>query len=220
MIGVDAVNIKKLNHLMNDEPKKPYHHGHLRTALLEVARARLAEGNETTLSLRDLAGRVGVSVNATYRHFASKEALLMELAAEGFEALRMGMLRAAAELGNADAIERLHATGEAYVKFAQHDPALFQLMFGRQGRFAAYEHFRQSAEEAFAVVVGCVAGVQQVAMDDPAATKAAVAAWSLVHGFAILSIGGYLEALPEAQRPNVLEISKMLQVKAQDSVEN
>ena len=192
--------------------KKPYHHGNLRVTLLEAARARLAEGAEATLSLRDLAARVGVSVNATYRHFDSKEALLMELAAEGFDALRAHMLGAVAQLGAADTIERLHATGEAYVHFAQHDPALFQLMFGREGRFAEYERFCQSAGAAFAVVVGCVAAVQQVAMDDPSATKAAIAAWSLVHGFAILSLGGYLEALPEVLRPSVREVVKMLEV--------
>jgi AcrR family transcriptional regulator len=192
--------------------KKPYHHGNLRVTLLEAARARLAEGAEATLSLRDLAARVGVSVNATYRHFDSKEALLMELAAEGFDALRALMLGAVAQLGAADTIERLHATGEAYVHFAQHDPALFQLMFGREGRFAEHERFRQSAGAAFAVVVGCVAAVQQVAMDDPSATKAAIAAWSLVHGFAILSLGGYLEALPEVLRPSVREVVKMLEV--------
>ena len=192
--------------------KKPYHHGNLRSALLEAARTRLAEGAEATLSLRDLAARVGVSVNATYRHFESKEALLMELAAEGFDALRAHMLGAVAQLGGADTIERLRATGEAYVHFAQHDPALFQLMFGREGRFAEHERFRQAAEAAFAVVVGSVAAVQQVAMDDPSATKAAIAAWSLVHGFAILSLGGYLEALPEALRPNVREVVKMLEV--------
>ena len=192
--------------------KKPYHHGNLRSALLEAARTRLAEGAEATLSLRDLAARVGVSVNATYRHFENKEALLMELAAEGFDALRAHMLGAVAQLGGADTIERLRATGEAYVHFAQHDPALFQLMFGREGRFAEFERFRQAAEAAFAVVVGCVAAVQQVAMDDPSATKAAMAAWSLVHGFAILSLGGYLEALPEALRPNVREVVKMLEV--------
>ena len=59
---------------------KPYHHGNLKEALLQAARARLAETAEADLSLRDLAARVGVSVNATYRHFASKDAMLMELA--------------------------------------------------------------------------------------------------------------------------------------------
>ena len=192
--------------------KKPYHHGNLRAALLEAARARLAEGAEATLSLRDLAARVGVSVNATYRHFDNKEALLMELAAEGFDALRAGMLGAVAKLCTAEPIERLHAAGEAYVHFAHQDRALFQLMFGREGRFAEHERFRRAAETAFGVVVEGVATVQEVAMDDPSATKAAIAAWSLVHGFAILSLGGYLEALPEDRRPNVREVVKMLEV--------
>ncbi|MCA3278603.1 MAG: TetR/AcrR family transcriptional regulator [Roseomonas sp.] len=192
--------------------KKPYHHGNLRIALLEAARARLAEGAEAALTLRDIASRVGVSVNATYRHFDSKEALLMELAAQGFDALRAAMLSASAALGSAEAIEQLYAAGEAYVRFAQQDPALFKLMFGREGRFAAYERFDQAAEAAFAVVVERVAAVQGVAPHPIGATKAAVAAWSLVHGFAILSIGGYLEALPEERRPNLRDVMKMLDV--------
>ncbi len=136
----------------------------------------------------------------------------MELAAEGFDALRAGMLGAVAKLGTAEPIERLHAAGEAYVHFAHQDRALFQLMFGREGRFAEYERFRRATEAAFAVVVEGVAAVQEVAMDDPSATKAAIAAWSLVHGFAILSLGGYLEALPEDRRPTVREVVKMLEV--------
>jgi hypothetical protein len=33
-----------------------------------------------------------------------------------------------------------------------------------------------------------------------------------MHGFAILSLGGYLKALPEDRRPNVREVVKMLEV--------
>ena len=58
-----------------------YLHEDLRAALMEAARERLAEGAEADSSLRELATRVGVSVNATYRRFESTEDLLVELVA-------------------------------------------------------------------------------------------------------------------------------------------
>ncbi len=43
----------------------------------------LAEKGGDGFSLRELARRVGVTANASYRHFANKDALLLALAAEG-----------------------------------------------------------------------------------------------------------------------------------------
>jgi len=197
---------------------KPYHHGNLRAALLEAARARLAEAAEGDLSLRDLATRVGVSVNATYRHFDSKEALLTELAAMGFDGLRARMQEAMASLDDVSPTRRLRSAGEAYTVFAMQDPALFQLMFGRNGRFGTSERFRASANAAFNVVVDCVAAVRGESPQSPAVVKAAVAAWSLVHGYATLDVGGYLPALPQACQPSALEVVRMLDVDGQEPV--
>ena len=45
---------------------KPYHHGNLRAALLEAARARLSEGSEADLALlEDVAGRYGAGLVTT-----------------------------------------------------------------------------------------------------------------------------------------------------------
>lgn len=189
---------------------KPYHHGNLRVALLDVARARLAEGAEADLSLRNLALRVGVSVNATYRHFESKEALLMELAAQGFEALGACMQDAIATRGGAGAVERLRVAGEAYTEFAQRDPALFRLMFGRKGRFSEHDRFRTAADATFGIVIACVAAILEQPADSSSVLKGAVTAWALVHGYATLGVDGYLQALPESGRPTARELVRML----------
>ena len=71
-----------------------YHHGDLRRALLlEAVRTISAEG-AAALTLRGVGDRLGVSRTALYRHFADKQALLDEVAAEGFRMLRTA-LRAA-----------------------------------------------------------------------------------------------------------------------------
>ena len=55
-----------------------YHHGNLRDTLVTATIAQLAQQHDATLSLRELARTVGVSIAAVYRHFPSKEALLAE----------------------------------------------------------------------------------------------------------------------------------------------
>src|SRR5690554_7850941 len=65
----------------------PYHHGDLRSALLQEADVMLKENGIEGLSLRQLAERVGVSRTAPYHHFRDKHELLCALATEGFREL-------------------------------------------------------------------------------------------------------------------------------------
>src|SRR5215813_12937847 len=66
----------------------PYHHGDLRRALIEAALSMLKEEGAWTFTLREVARRAGVSHAAPYNHFSDKAALLAEVAAMGFQALR------------------------------------------------------------------------------------------------------------------------------------
>src|SRR5215212_466981 len=100
---------------------RPYHHGNLRSALLEAAERTLARGGE--LSLRELAREVGVSHAAPRRHFAGKQALLDALAADGFDRLGAEM-RAAIGGAGPDLRARLRAVAHTYVRFATQHAAL------------------------------------------------------------------------------------------------
>jgi len=68
---------------------RPYHHGHLRDALLAEAERTLREQGVEQLSLRDLARQAGVSHAAPRRHFADRQALLDALAGAGFARLAL-----------------------------------------------------------------------------------------------------------------------------------
>jgi AcrR family transcriptional regulator len=110
---------------MND---RPYHHGHLRAALLDEAERTLREQGIDALSLRDLARQAGVSHAAPRRHFADRQALLDALAEAGFT--RLGAeVSAAIDGAGKDYRARLQAAATAYVRFATADAALLQLMF-------------------------------------------------------------------------------------------
>ncbi|MCA9708300.1 MAG: TetR/AcrR family transcriptional regulator [Myxococcales bacterium] len=104
-----------------------YHHGDLRAALLQAAVALIAEHGVTKLSLRECARRAGVSHAAPYRHFPSKDALLVAIAEEGFGWLYQAGRRAME--GLVDPRERLDAYGVAYVRFAIEHPVHLRTMF-------------------------------------------------------------------------------------------
>ncbi len=82
------------------------------------------------LSLRAVARRAGVSHAAPYRHFPNHEALLVELAMEGFVELREEIVQAATQRGVES--DRIANIGAAYMRFAARRPALARLMFGPQ----------------------------------------------------------------------------------------
>jgi AcrR family transcriptional regulator len=156
-----------------------YHHGDLRAAVIAAGLERLQGGDDGELGLRALARDVGVSATALYRHFPDKEALLDALADEGLR--RLGALQAQAWLKAGGGIAGFKATGAAYVRFAHDEPALFRLSFTRQmpdrkeggdGGEVAYNLLRAGVGEA-------LPGVK-----DP--DVAALHAWSLVHGLAML----------------------------------
>src|SRR5579871_1734507 len=84
---------------------RPYHHGHLKKALLDAALALIAETGARGFTLREAARRAGVSHNAPYRHFRDKDDLLAAVAADGFDRLGEAMTRAA---GKAKQIGRAH----------------------------------------------------------------------------------------------------------------
>ncbi len=176
-------------------PKATYHHGDLRTALLEAAVVALREGGIAGLSLRDCARRVGVSHAAPYRHFASKDLLLAAIAGQGFAWLAAA--GRAAMAGQRDPQARLDAYGQAYVRFAVAHPEHFRVMFTAQIADCT-EADQEVADAAFGLLRDAVAAVQAASPDAaiPDADTAAVAYWSRPHGLAMLLLDGRVP--PEA----------------------
>jgi AcrR family transcriptional regulator len=107
--------------------ERPFHHGNLRTALLDQAELALRTKGVEELSLRELAREIGVSHGAPRSHFIDRKALLDALAERGFLALASAM-RAGAD-SRTEYAESLRAAGQAYVDFAVANAALLDLMF-------------------------------------------------------------------------------------------
>ena len=85
------------------KPRRSYHHGNLRRALIDQALATIQAEGVDALTLRSIGARIGVSRSALYRHFADKRALLTAVATEGFAALRQKLVSAWEEGGRDEA---------------------------------------------------------------------------------------------------------------------
>jgi len=174
----------------------PYHHGALREAMLKAAERILGRDGIAGLTLRAAAREAGVSHAAPKNHFGDVRGLLSELAAVGFA--RFGAALVANTREGETSKARLAALGHGYVAFAQRNPGLFLLMFRSERLDFSRPPLRAAAEAAFGVLAGAVGARRREAPETPSTLSQAAqitAAWSLVHGFAMLMLDGRLKPL-------------------------
>jgi AcrR family transcriptional regulator len=158
-----------------------------RTALLDAATRLLDEGGVDAVTLREVGRLAGVSHNAPYKHFASKEALLAAVAAR-FLAERRGALDPSATPEAA-----LRTTLVAYLAWALRHPVRFKLVFGRWSidspELAEAAH---AAHEALVSLVTDAQATGALPAGDPVRLAALLRA--LTHGAADLALAGHLAA--------------------------
>lgn len=164
-----------------------YHHGDLRAAVIAAGMKRLAANDGEELRLRALARDVGVSATALYRHFPDREALLDALADEGLR--HLGVLQSDAWRKAGGGKAGFLATGVAYVRFAHDAPAVFRLSFTR--RMPARGGGASGGDETAYDLLRL--GVAQAMPHIEAPDVAALHAWALVHGLAMLILDGRIE---------------------------
>lgn len=160
-----------------------YHHGDLRRTLLAAAVEMIADRGPGQLSLRDLARRAGVSHAAPTHHFKDKTGLFTDIATEGFQLL-------GDSLTGADRAD-LRGMGRRYVDFALRHPAHFTVMYDRSLTHADDPELAAAAARAGRILRDAVTELPPDRRGaDPDA--AVLAAWSLAHGFATLTLNGNL----------------------------
>lgn len=189
-----------------------YHHGNLRPALVEAA-VELARGQgRDGVVLREVARRTGVSHNATYRHFADREALLLEVGRVGMAQLEEAMrarLATVKETGAATrARRRLRALATAYVMFAVEEPGLFEVTFSgaeSPGEATPPVMPRPSDVATFGLLEQVLDELVEAGVL-PAARRpgAEILCWAAVHGFADLVVRGPLRHVPVTERDAAL----------------
>lgn len=166
-----------------------YHHGDLRRAVIDTALQLIAAQGIESLTLREIARRVGVSRMAPYRHFENKGVLLAVLAQEGFQAMYVH-LQSALNEASTHPLARLQAIGVAYIFYAVENPVHYRVMFDSSlSDRTIYPFLYQTAVKNFECLVQVLIECQQAELiraGDP--KELAQIHWSLVHGLSMLLI--------------------------------
>ena len=159
-----------------------YHHGDLRAALIDTAVDLIAEHGVRGFSLAEASRRLGVAVSAPYAHFADRDGLLAAVTVRGFELFRAALVPEMEKF--ADPAGRLAAMARAYVRFAAHNRALFQVLYEPgldKARYPEIEAAERPLDEAF---LGCVRALS--GGDEDRAEDLATAIEATAHGHALL----------------------------------
>lgn len=184
--------------------KRGYHHGSLKQALVDAGVELLAEGGASALTLTEAARRAGVTPAAPYRHFSGRDALLAEIARQGFETFGE-KIEAAWDEGRPDAQAAMRAMCAAYLAFAREETGLYAAMFG-QAATLADPKAGGAADHALEILWrAVVARLQQAGAPAQGARHVALQIWAIAHGVAMLTISGHFDPAGAADPATVME---------------
>jgi AcrR family transcriptional regulator len=164
-----------------------YHHGNLREALIQAARELIKEKGPAGFTFADAARSAGVSPAAPYRHFRDREALLADVAREGFVRFE-AMLTTGWAGGKPDPITAFHNVGRAYLTFARSEPAYYAAMFESGLPPDLSPELRVAGDKAFAVLRGAAEHLVTLLPSGkrPPAMMMSLHVWAMAHGIASL----------------------------------
>ena len=168
-------------------------------------------GGPDAVSLRDVQRRAGVSNSAAYRHFNDRAALLNAISDYAAEQMADRMRTAIGAVGNSGnaaerARARFRATGTAYLDYALTEPGLFRVAFRNKFTARSPGSGAPAHSPPFQLLVKCLDDLVLTGTLRPANRPYSdIAAWSAVHGLAILLLDGPLHGLPPELREGAID---------------
>lgn len=111
--------------------KEHYHHGNLKNDLIENGIKIIAEKGTDALSLRGLSALCGVSHNAIYNHFESKEKMINACREYAVNALTEYLEQSIGGMPQ-DEPDTIDTLSYAYIDFFAAHPSYFHFIYGSQ----------------------------------------------------------------------------------------
>ncbi|UWR34809.1 TetR/AcrR family transcriptional regulator [Sulfitobacter sp. W027] len=164
-------------------PKRGYHHGNLRQALIDAALELIEQRGPTGFTLSEAAKRAGVTPAAVYRHFEGREDLIAEAAHQGYD-IFAGLMEFAYESGQPSALKAFEATGRAYLAFARKYPGHYIAMFESGISVNRTPELAHAANRANGVLERAASDLSQHIPEDkrPPASMFSAHIWAMSHG--------------------------------------
>ena len=184
-------------------PRRTFHHGDLRQALLKAGIALARGGGPQAVVLREATRRAGVAPNAAYRHFSSHSDLLQAVRAAALSALACAIEAEMAGIrrgkGPAEkARATLRAVGTGYLKFALTEPGLFRTAFSTNDPVEGDVDDAKTGDSGlnpFQLLSSALdLLVENGVLPRERRPGAEYLAWAAVHGLAFLVLDGPLSA--------------------------
>ncbi|MEM7050679.1 MAG: TetR/AcrR family transcriptional regulator [Acidobacteriota bacterium] len=156
----------------------------LREACIREALAIIEHSGLENLSLREVSRRLGVSHQAPYKHFPSRDHLLAEVVKRAFAGF--GEHLATLPQGD-DPQGDLRAMAQAYLDYATRHPLQYRLMFGTALPDPhAHPEMMAQAQHAFSLLQERVARLAEAPSTAPAVALDALFVWATIHGLATI----------------------------------
>jgi AcrR family transcriptional regulator len=187
-------------------PKRSFHHGDLREALIAATRELLTEHGPDGFTLADACRRAGVTTAAPYKHFRDKQEILEDIVLRGFAELTAANAKAVAE-GGPGTITGITAMGISYLEFATAQPAVFRLMFGHKSEIKKVKQVDETGKQCLKHVIDEVAAYSRKHGHTANAEATALRLWTFVHGASSLELDGdYARVAPGLDVRNLIAV--------------
>jgi AcrR family transcriptional regulator len=169
-----------------------YHHENLKAELIKKGLKLLDEEGYENFSLRKVAKACSVSHTAPYRHFNSKDDLILAIAIEAHHKFNQSLEEAVNKYPN-DNKSQLKEMGYSYVKFFVENPEYLRLFFLsdfanniKKMNHETFKNGEQPFNTFYKAIERCQLEIQNGEGESVDPNALALSCWGLVHGTAIL----------------------------------
>lgn len=172
----------------------------LRDKLIALAETQIAKGGAASLRARALAQEAGCAVGAIYTHFDDLDALVLAVNLRTFQRLGRQVACAVAAAQGQGPNDRLIAMAQAYLRFAEANPLLWQALF--DVRMTADDAVPQWYLDALGGLFSHIAEpLSELYPDAPEQELDLMtrALFSSVHGIVLLGLQNRISAVPVPQ---------------------
>nr|WP_275586802.1 TetR/AcrR family transcriptional regulator [Dyella kyungheensis] len=158
--------------------------------MCEAAAKIYVEEGPAAVTMRRLAGELGVGTMTPYRYFDNKEEIITAVRTRGLNRFSEALERALESPG--DGRTRSRAVRDAYIAFARENTATYRLMFEYPETRRDDPAYRQAHDRMWATIA---AHVNVMIAEGTVAADAAILGhqiWAALHGAVMLEIAGML----------------------------
>lgn len=193
-IDIDSVNIRIYIDAVNTvgitmRTSKTYHHGNLKSELVQAALLILDKDGVEGVGIRQVARKVGVAHSAPANHFKNKQALITSVV----EAIFQHLLRTIESRFQQGPTlrESVHMFCQAIFEFGLNYPYRYRLMWRRDCVDNSDVTLQTSMEAVYQKLISILD--EQAKQKRVDVESQAIAIWSIIHGYVSLRLDGNLQ---------------------------